>query len=155
MNNTLQIMAVFLHDLFSAIWIGGLLMLTMTIFPVLKKTFGHSAESERTMDAIMQRHSKWVLVSILMLAITGIVQARISGKVTGLLIFNSPYNIFLSIKHILMVLMVIIAFIRLKGIKKLEAAASMIRKKTSLILMHINALLGVLILIISAVLTIL
>lgn len=153
MSNILQMIVVFLHDLFTAVWIGGLLMLTLTIFPVLKNTFGHSAESERTMDAIMQRQSKWVLISILMLAITGILQARFSGQVSGFISFNSPYSTFLSIKHILMALMVVIAFIRLRGLKKLEAAANMARKKTSLILMHINALVGVVILLLSAVIT--
>jgi putative copper export protein len=51
--------------------------------------------------------------------------------------------------------MVVIAFIRLRVIRKLEAAAAMNRKKVSLVLMHVNALIGVVILFLSAVLTIL
>jgi len=155
MINTLRMLVICLHDLFTAIWIGGLLMLVLTIFPVLKETFGHSAESEKTMDAIMKRHSKWVFISILMLAVTGVLQARFSGQVNGLLRFDSSYSTFLSIKHILMALMVVIAFIRLRVIRKLEAAAAMNRKKVSLVLMHVNALIGVVIMFLSAVLTIL
>jgi len=46
--------------------------------------------------------------------------------------------------------MVAIAFIRVRELNKLEAAANMARKKTSLILMHINSLIGVVILLLSA-----
>ena len=50
MNNTLIVIVKFLHDLFTAIWIGGLFLITLSLFPALKKTFGHSAESEKVMD---------------------------------------------------------------------------------------------------------
>lgn len=150
MNNTLIVIVKFLHDLFTAIWIGGLFLITLSLFPALKKTFGHSAESEKVMDAVMQRQGKWVMLSIIGLAVTGILLARSSGRMTGLMRFDSSYTSMLTVKHLLMILMVIIALTRFFGFRKLEKQANMNRKKISLLLMHLNTFLGVLALLLSA-----
>lgn len=142
-------MVIFFHDLFTAIWIGGLIMLTLTTLPVLKKELGHCAETEQLMDAIMNRHSKWVFVSILGLAISGLLLSKRSGNFSGLLSFNGLYNTLLSIKHLLMVVMTGLTALRAFGLKSLEKAPDMRKKKMSLLAMHANALVGVVVLLLS------
>ena len=143
-------LVIFLHDLFTAIWIGGLLMLTMTTLPALKATLGHSAESEKTMDAILKRHSQWVYISIIGLIITGIILARGSNEFSGLFNFSSAYNSLLSIKHMLVILMVGLALLRSLGFKSLANAPDKKKKKISLLVMHLNAIVGLMVLFLSA-----
>jgi uncharacterized membrane protein len=150
MNTNLVVIMKFLHNLFTAVWIGGLFMMAMTLFPALKKTFGHSAESEKVMDAVMRRQGKWVIMSIIGLALTGVLLARSSGRMAGLMRFDSQYASVLSIKHILVLLMTAIALTRLFGFRNLEKQPDLAKKKTSLILMHVNTVIGVVILLLSA-----
>lgn len=150
MNTYLIEIVKFLHDLFTAVWVGGLLLMTLTLLPALKLTFGHSAESEKVMDAVMRKQGKWVIISIIGLVATGILLTRSSGQTTGLMRFNSLFATLLSIKHLLMGAMVVIALTRFIRYRKLETQPSMLRKKTSILLLYINAFLGVTVLLLSA-----
>lgn len=146
-------LVVFLHDFFTAVWIGGLLMLTLTTLPALKKTLGHSPESEKVMDAIMKYHSRWVFVSIAGLLITGILLSRSSGDFSGLFNFGGGYNILLSIKHLLVFVMVGLSLIRTFGFRSLAKAPDMKKKKMSLLVMHLNGIVGVFVLLLSGLLS--
>jgi len=150
MNPVMIVIVKFLHDLFTAVWIGGLLLITITLFPALKKTLGHTAESEKIMDAVMRKQSKLVILAVIVLTLTGLLLARSSGNVTGLMRFDSQYASLLSIKHILMIVMVAVAFSRLFGFRGLASQPNKDRKKLSLLLLHINTLVGVAVLLLSA-----
>ena len=150
MNPVVIVIVKFLHDLFTAVWIGGLLLITLTLFPALKKTLGHSAETEKIMDAVMMKQGKLVVLAVIVLTLTGMLLARSSGNVTGLMRFDSQYASLLSIKHILMIVMVVVAFSRLFGFRGLASQPNKDRKKLSLLLLHLNTLVGVAVLFLSA-----
>ena len=139
----------FLHDLFTAVWIGGLLMLTLTILPVLKKVLGHCAETEKTVDALLKKQSKLALISIAGLLVTGLLLSKKSSAFGGLFNFDNLYNILLSIKHIVVMLMVGVSLIRLTAYKNLSLMGDMRNKKTSLFLIAANTILGVIVLLLS------
>lgn len=150
MNPVVIVIVRFLHNLFTAVWIGGLLLITLTLFPALKKTLGHSAETEKIMDAVMRKQGKLVILAIIVLTVTGVLLARSSGNVTGLMRFDSQYASLLSLKHILMIVMAVLAFLRLFGFRGLASQPNKDRKKLSLLLLHINTLIGVAVLLLSA-----
>lgn len=149
MTQTFQGIIIFLHNLFTALWVGGLLMLSLAVLPGLKKAFGHSTESEKAMDAITRQQRKFVLISIIGLLITGVLLARTSAGFRGLFNFSNTFGALLSIKHILVFLMTVVTLVRAFGFRKLETAKDLAKKKTSLVLMHLNAILGVLVLLLS------
>lgn len=149
MSQTLQGILIFLHDFFTAIWVGGLLMLSLSVLPGLMKAFGHSAESEKAMDAITTQQRKLVFIAIPGLLVTGVMLARTSTGFQGLFNFSTRFGALLSIKHMLVLLMVALALVRAFGFRNLEKTKDMARKKTSLALIHINAALAVLVLLLS------
>ncbi len=149
MSQTIQGIVFFLHDLFTAVWIGGLLMLSLAVLPALKNAFGHGAESEKAMDAITKHQRKLVLISIPGLLVTGLLLSRDSAGFNGLFNFSSSYATLLSVKHILFIAMTVLALVRAFAFRSLEKSKDMAKKKTSLALMHINAALGVLVLLLS------
>ena len=57
-------LVTFLHDLFTAVWIGGLIALGLTVMPSVKKVLGKGPQTKKLMDAIQKRHSVWVYVSL-------------------------------------------------------------------------------------------
>ena len=147
-------MAGFFHNLFTAIWIGGLIMIVITILPAAKNILENNKQVQQLMHAILKRHRIWVYISIVGLFLTGILQARVAPDFSGLMRFNTTYASLVSIKHILTLIMVVIALYRsiIFGRKGVNITPQ--QSKVSLKLVFTNAVLGILILLASAFLAI-
>ncbi len=143
----------FLHDLFTAIWIGGLVFLSISLIPVSKKDLGDGMQTNKLMDAILKTHSPYVYASILGLFITGIIQARMSPSFSGLMRFDSAYSSLITVKHWLTFTMVAIALFRSIAGRKKPGQADLHKMKLSLTLIHVNSVLGVLVLLLSGMLS--
>jgi uncharacterized membrane protein len=145
----LQGLAGFLHDLFTVVWVGGLVMIVLTLLPSMQDVFGNGSQTRDLMNVILQRHRKWVYISIVGLFITGVIQARVEPTFNGLLRFNSLYSTLTSIKHLFTFAMVGITLFRSLVIgKKLENAEPQLMKQ-GLQLIIVNACLGVGVLLLS------
>ena len=86
------------------------------------------------------------------LAITGILLGRSSKNFTGLFGFGTPYMTALSIKHILMILMVVLAFVRRWLNKRIKTEPTAALQKASGGVLILNSLFGVVVLFLSAML---
>ena len=147
-NNTIFIALItFLHDLFTAIWIGGLITLGLTVMPSAKKLFGKGPETKKLMDAIQKRHSVWVYVSIAGLILTGILQSRGNPAFLGPFSFGNAYSSVLAIKHIMVIAMVAIALYRSLILGRAGGEPAKAKLKAALLLL--NIILGVAILLAS------
>lgn len=135
----------FFHELFTVVWIGGLLTLGLTIAPVAKQSLRKDAF--KLMDAIQQRLSKLIYICIIGLFATGVLLARQSGVYTGLFSFGNTYSMLITIKHLVYFVMVILAVFRSRFIT-LEGASET-QKKSMLLLMG-NMVLGMLTLLLTA-----
>lgn len=140
----------FLHDLFTVIWIGGLIALGVTTFPAARKALGKGPEMKALMDAIMKRQSILVYVSMLGLILTGLLQARRAEAFTGLFSFGNPYTTVLSLKHLLVAVMIAISLYRSLALGK--AGASGREERLSVILLYANVASGVVVLVLSGLL---
>lgn len=149
MNATIVSLALltFLHDLFTAVWIGGLATLALSVLPAARKALG----KESTMilaDAIMKRLSVFVYVGIAGLAVTGAMLSKRSPHFEGLFSFANSYAAVLALKHVAMIAMVAIALFRSIGLKKLKLPSPR-KNALSMGLLMANLALGVLILLLS------
>ena len=139
----------FLHDLFTTVWIGGLLTLALTVLPSARQVLGKGPQMKQLIDAIQKRLSVLVYVSIVGLVITGLLLANRSPAYQGLLHFGSAYSTVLSLKHILVVGMIGIALFRSLALGRRREPATPAREKLSMGLLLLNALLGVAVLLLS------
>ena len=105
-------LVVFMHDLFTAVWIGGLITLGLTVLPASRKVLGMGRETRKLMDAIQKRLRVLVYISIVVLAITGALQANRNPAFGGLFSFSNPYSAILSVKHVLVLGMIAVALVR-------------------------------------------
>jgi len=139
----------FAHDLFTALWIGGLLTLGLTVLPVSRKVIGNKQDTVRLMDAIQSRLRWLVYASILALAVTGALLARRSPEYGTPFSFDSQASALLSLKHLLVIAMVAIALARsvLIGRKSLKRAMA---ERVKMVLLYINMLLGIAVLAVTA-----
>ncbi len=143
-----------LHNFFTSIWIGGMLVMVITFLPTIRKEIKDGGLQGAVIDKVMSQHSKWVYIGIVVLAGTGMLMARMSGQTSGLFNFNNPYATILSIKHILVILITVIAIIRSVVFKNAASGKDKSKKKLSMALLMVNALLGTVILVLSSIITV-
>jgi len=137
-----------IHDIASAMWIGGLFFLGFLIFPQAARIEEPTLRYNFLKD-IQQRLSRWIIPAILMLLVTGLMLTRASGKVSGPFGFSDNYTTLLSIKHILSILMVIIAILRQIRLRKIwkNPPPALVAPKPFPV--YLNLALGILVLILS------
>ena len=150
-----QGIVLFFHNLFTAVWIGGLAMLALTVIPTMRKRVrlpeeeGQGKAIEFFQDMTL-RHRKWVFISIIGLFITGLMLGKISGDSSGFMRFDTQYDILASIKHIATFLMIIAAAIRLLIVSGKIKPARSAKGKQGIPLIYANFVLGVIVLFLSA-----
>ncbi|MBE2238281.1 MAG: CopD family protein [Caldilineaceae bacterium] len=141
-------LVIFLHDLFTAIWVGGLITLGLTVLPAAKKMLA-GAQTRQFMDAILQRQSVLVYISILGLVVTGAMQANRTPAFQGLFGLGNAYTTALTVKHILVAVMIVVALLRSLGLRRRSTSPSPFQEKLSIRLLFLNLLLGVAVLLLS------
>ena len=133
----------FLHDLFTAVWIGGLITLGLTVLPSAKKVLGKGPEMRKLMDAIQKRLSVLVYASIVGLLLTGLLQANRAADFQGLFSFANTYSIFLSLKHVLVLAMIAITLYRSLVLGRRTGPSTPAQEKLSVKLLLLNMILGI------------
>jgi len=139
-------LVTFLHDLFTAVWIGGLITLGLTVMPAVIKVLGKGPETKKLMDTIQKRNSVLVYASMVGLVLTGLLQANHNSAFLGPFSFGNAYSAVLAVKHILVVLMIVIALYRSLALSKTTTHG---QEKFKGILLILNLLFGISILLLS------
>jgi len=139
----------FLHDLFTTVWIGGLITLGLTVLPSAKKVLGMGPQTKNLMDAIQKRLSVLVYVSIAGLLLTGLLLSNHSPAFQGLFNFGNPYSTVLALKHVLVLAMIAVSLYRSLILGRRSGPATPSQEKLSAGLLFLNIILGVAILLLS------
>ncbi|MHA1202093.1 MAG: hypothetical protein ACTSQ4_06205 [Candidatus Heimdallarchaeaceae archaeon] len=141
----------FLHELFTVLWIGGMLLLVFVIMPILKKQFEGEKLSQIN-KMIQNRLSIFTYVSIVVLMATGLLLTKLTDPsgTTYFISFVSTYATLLSIKHILFILMALIAIFRSAILDRIKGIEKKVRGKTSKILLLLNVIFAIVVLFLSS-----
>lgn len=137
-----------LHDLFSAIWVGGLIVLGFVMIPVSKEVLGMSPQFKTLLLSLHKRLSIFIFASMGGLIVTGMLEARRSPSFDGIFNFGSPYSTLLAVKHILVIAMIVVALCRSFVLRR-QSGDSAGQAKLGGILLYLNILLGVAVLLLS------
>lgn len=154
-NEILFALEIFLHDLFTVVWVGGLITLGITVLPAAKKTFGEGPEVKKLLAAIQKRLSILVYISMGGLIVTGLKQAKHAEEFQGLFVFSSPFSTILAIKHVFVLIMIAVSLYRSLVLGRQEGEPSRSREKLSLRLLFLNMILGIAVLLLSGFSTVL
>jgi len=139
----------FLHDLFTVLWIGGMLILGIVVLPSLRGALGKGPEMKKITDLIRRRLSRVALISIIGLFITGVLLSNSSPLFDGYLSFGNTYSMLLATKHILIGIMVAISFVRNMLLSRLTPETMQKQEKMGMLLLMLNILLGISVLMLS------
>lgn len=142
-------LTTFLHDLFTAVWIGGLIAVGITTLPSAKKVLGKGPQTRQLVDTIQKRQSVLVYVCIIGLVLTGLIQARYTPAFQGLFSFGNTYSAVLGLKHLLVLGMIVVALYRSLVLGRRNRPLAPFEEKMSATLLILNFFLGVTILLLS------
>lgn len=148
-NPTIFTLVTFFHDLCTAIWIGGLVALGVSVLPSARAILGQSPETKRLMNRIQKRQRVLIYISMVGLLITGVLKARRNPMFTGLFSFSTTYDTALTLKHILILVMLVIALYRSLALGRQTAESSPAKEKLGAILLYLNLALGIVVLLLS------
>ncbi|MHA1973548.1 MAG: hypothetical protein ACTSW1_11175 [Candidatus Hodarchaeales archaeon] len=149
-NSIIFTLIKFLHDVASAIWIGGLVAMVFVILPSTRKTFGAGKERKEFMNLVMRKLSLLIYISIPILFITGLFIGKASGMYLGILSSGNEYSSLTTIKHLLYATMMGIAIFRSQIMGKWLKLAPKKQEKLSALLLFINLGIGFVVLFLSA-----
>ena len=134
----------FIHDLLTAVWIGGLFMMTLTLMPAARKALGKGPEMLNLMEKVKEHHRRFIYVAIPGLLATGLFLGKSNPIPKGLFSFTNPYDSAMTIKLILLVAMTVIALMRSRRTPKPGEG-----EKSAAMLMIANLILGLIVLLLS------
>ena len=130
----------FFHDLFTVIWMGGLVVTVLSYIPALKEALGPGPQIKKVMMAFQKRQSIWVYVSMGGLILTGLLMSNRNPEFEHLFGFGNTYSVTLSIKHILVILMIGITLYRSLILNRNQAMLTQEKERLSFQLLIINAI---------------
>ncbi|GER80240.1 MAG: hypothetical protein JETCAE02_06920 [Anaerolineaceae bacterium] len=139
----------FLHDLFTIIWMGGIVVAAAVFLPAVKESLGAGPQTKKVMSAFQKRQSVWVYVSMAGLILTGLLMNNRSPEFRALFSFGNAYSTALSIKHILVLVLIGISLYRSLVLGRDASAPAPARERLNVQLLFINAALAVIVLLVS------
>lgn len=141
-----------LHSVATVIWIGGIFFILFIALPSAKQVLG--AEAGKLMGEISKRFTPIANYSMFILIVTGIILTGLNKQFLGIGVFKNNWTLILTLKHFLVLGMVVVHFYRSLALTPKIARTESVAQKTflqkwSLKLVKVNFSLGLLVLLLS------
>lgn len=164
----LLVISLILHLVATAVWIGGLLLMSFIVFPESRKLIENregGAILTEFLDRVRKRFHPMSNLSLLVLIVTGLYQTSVNPNYKGLLEFTNDWTRAILWKHVAVVGMVMIGGVMQWGvIPGIERAALRLKagraapelmslRQRERLLTAINCALGVIVLIFTGIAT--
>ena len=140
-----------IHNIFTSIWIGGMAAILFSFTPAIKNSVEDRSLQHKITVKMISYQSKWVYAGIVLLTVTGILMSRLSGKVSRPFDFTNTYAAVLSIKHILVIAVSLIAIVRSRMFRRNHSKNMPGKNRMGTILLTINTVLGFVVLVLSSI----
>jgi uncharacterized membrane protein len=107
MNPSALAISYFFHLVATIVWIGGLALLVLVVWPAIGRVLADDpARQAALFAALRKRFNPLANLSLVVLAVTGLLQTSGDPNYTGLLVFDSDWSRAILLKHIAIVGMI-------------------------------------------------
>jgi putative copper export protein len=138
-----------LHDLLTAVWVGGIIVTAAAFLPAVKSTLGKGQKSPSLLMTYQNRLSILAIISMAGLWLSGLLLGRQSAAYSGLFSFGTPYDRLITLKHILTLAMVAVSLVRRFGPGRKILTFTKQQQQRYNLLLGINLVLGLGVIILS------
>ena len=107
MSLSLLAASLFLHLLATVIWLGGLFLLTLLVWPETRRSLAGNPQRYRLLGRLRKRFQPLTWLSLAVLIVTGVFQMTADAHYEGMLQFGSPWSRAILLKHVALAGMVV------------------------------------------------
>lgn len=158
-SSTILAISLFFHLLATIVWIGGLVITVLLVWPEVRRTLQDSPAIYGFLNRLRKRFTPLSNLSLAVLIVTGLTQMALDENYNGFMDFNNTWSQVILVKHIVIIGMVFSGvFMQYSVIPALERTSMLIEKGKSdavewqklrgreIRLTWLNALLGIVVL---------
>jgi uncharacterized membrane protein len=120
-------LSLFIHILATVIWIGGLLITLLLVYPEVRRVLEDKPELYRLLSRLRQRFYPISNLCVVALGVTGLFQMTADPNYDGFLTFDNTWSRVMLVKHLLIIGMIVAGLL-------LQYAVSPRLERTSLLL---------------------
>lgn len=99
-SQTILAIAYFFHLIATVVWVGGLVMLTILVWPEARRTLDSNPLLEPLLAGLRKRFMPLTNFSLVVLTVTGLVQMTGDPNYDGVLQFSNEWSRVILLKHI-------------------------------------------------------
>jgi uncharacterized membrane protein len=122
-------LSLFVHLTATVIWIGGLLITMLLVWPAIRRTLETSPALYRLLSQIRKRFYPISNLALVALIVTGLFQMTANPNYDGFMTFDNTWSLVMLVKHIVVGLMAVAGLL-------LQYAVAPDLERTSLVLEH-------------------
>ncbi|MDP3259803.1 MAG: CopD family protein [Thermodesulfovibrionales bacterium] len=157
MREIILAVSYWLHLTATVVWIGGIAFILFIAIPSAKQVLG--ADAGKLMGEISKRFTPIANYSIIFIVVTGAALTGFNKQFSGIGNFGNSWSLTLIMKHVLVFVMVAVHFYRGLILAPKIARTETVSKKTSLQklslnLVKVNFCLGVMVLLLSGIMSV-
>lgn len=129
MSQAALAISLFFHILATAIWIGGIMLITLLVFPEIDRLLAEHPELHKLLLRIRLRFAQISNLALALLVVTGLLQMTADPHYDGLLQLDNEWSRVLLIKHVLILLMAAAGLVLQAGVAPALERASLLLKQ--------------------------
>ncbi len=163
MSQELRAISLFFHISATVVWIGGLVITVLLVWPEVNRALAESPSLYRLLLRLRKRFQPLSNISLAVLVVTGLFQMTADPNYNGALNFDNTWSKVILLKHVIIVVMAASGLILQNVISPALERTTLLREKgkgddaewaklrrREVRLTWLNAILGVLVLALSA-----
>ncbi len=100
-------LSLFIHILATVIWIGGLLITLILVYPEVRRVLEDTPQLYRLLSRLRQRFYPMSNLCVVALWVTGLFQMTNAPQYDGFLTFDNTWSRVMLLKHLFVVLMIV------------------------------------------------
>lgn len=116
MSNEVRVLSLFVHLTATTVWIGGMLITMILVWPTMRRGLEGSPALYRVLSGLRKRFYPISNLSLMALITTGLFQMASDSNYDGFLTFDNPWSQLMLIKHILIVFMALAGLVLQYGV---------------------------------------
>ena len=129
MSEAALALSLFLHISATAVWIGGILLLTFLVVPELNQALAEQPALHRLLTRLRVRFTIVGNLSLAVLIVTGLLQMSTDPNYEGLLRFSNRWSQALLLKHLLIIVMALCGLLLQLAVAPALGRASLLRER--------------------------
>lgn len=100
MNPSILALSVFFHLVATVVWIGGLILTLVTVWPETRRALGEGSDAMRLLLRLRKRLTPFFNLALAVLLVTGMFQMAADENYDGLMQFDNAWSRVILYKHI-------------------------------------------------------